>query len=83
MAKIYSHVPNFSTNHLSYTKTLVLIYKFRTIIYFDGAAIFFLKMCFFCPKIKKKNFAMSCFSRSPNCSSSISRYMFGHIWGLD
>ncbi len=26
---------------------------------------------------------MSCFSRSLNCSSSISRYVFGYTWGLD
>ncbi len=31
----------------------------------------------------KKNFVVSCFSRSLNCSSPISRYMLGHIWGLD
>ncbi len=32
----------FSTNHLSYTKTLVPIYIFRAITFFDGA-----------PKLKK------------------------------
>ncbi len=30
----------FSTNHLSYTKTLVPIYRFRATTFFDGAAIF-------------------------------------------
>ncbi len=42
----------FSTNHLSYTKTLVTIYIFRAITFFDGAAIFGKKMAFL-PQNKK------------------------------
>ncbi len=71
----------FSTNHLSYTKTLVPIYIFRAITFFDGAAISLEKMAFL-PQ-NKKNFVVSSFSRNLNCSSSISRYVLGYIWGLD
>ncbi len=39
----------FSTNHLSYTKTLVLIYRFRAITFFDCATTF-LKKGFFATK---------------------------------
>ncbi len=42
----------FSTNHLSYTKTLVLIYVFSAITFFDGAAIYVEKMAFL-PQNKK------------------------------
>ncbi len=50
-------------------------------LFFDGAAIFGKKIAFL-PQ-NKKNFVVSCFSRSLNCSSSISRYVLGYIWGLD
>ncbi len=70
----------FSRNHLSYTKTLVLIYRFRAITFFYAAAILGDKMTF----LPQRNYVMSFFSRSHSCSSSIqSRYMLGHIWGLD
>ncbi len=71
----------FSTNHLSYTKTLVPIYIFRATTFFWWCCHFFEKKWPFCPKIK--NFVVSCFSRSLNCSSSISRCVLGYIWGLD
>ncbi len=42
----------FSTNHFSYTKTLVPIYIFRAITFFDGADIFCAKIAFL-PQNKK------------------------------
>ncbi len=43
----------FSTNHLSYTKTLVPIYRFRAITFFLWCRQFLETKCPFCPKIKQ------------------------------
>ncbi len=71
----------FTINLLSYTKTLVPLYRFRAITFFMVPRFFWEKMAFL-PQ-NKKNFVVSCFSRSLNYSSSISRYVLGYIWGLD
>ncbi len=72
----------FNINHLSYTKTLVPIYRFRpNTFFFYCVAICFWKNILFSPKFKK-TLSWAVFWRSLDCSSSISRYMFGHIWGL-
>ncbi len=73
----------FSTNHLSYTKTLVPIYRFRVINIFWWCCNFFgKKWPFFIPPPQKKIVGHH-FSKILNCSSFISRYMLGHILSFD
>ncbi len=72
----------FNTNHLSYTKTLVPIYRFRAINKFYGASIILEKNGIFTKKIKTLTWAifLEAFIVAP---SFLDMCLEGCIWGLN